>query len=109
AQSRRRRDTRDRSLSDIVPKRRRRIHTRGRVAALLWLRRGAAGIRRGCSEGPIVRDGGLGDFDELVPPDLGTAERERAGSGNSGRAERGEARRKNRARAGVHFGNRRLL
>ncbi len=96
-------------LPHVLPGRRRRVHARGRSAALLRLRGGAAGLRGRRGEGSRVRDGVLGHRDDLVPPDLGPAECAGAGGGSGRREESPGARCKDRARARLHRRDRRLL
>src|SRR6266511_3291326 len=82
------------------------VRARGRAPALVLVRRGGEGLRRGRGGRLLVRDGPVGDGDEPVPPDLGAPHagggEARAGGGGEGarrgRADRARARLRGRGR-----------
>src|SRR5439155_8303065 len=82
------------------------VHARGRAPALVLVRRGGEGLRRGRGGRPLVRDGPMGSGHEPVPPDLGGPHpgggEARAGGGGEGagrrRAHRARARLRRRGR-----------
>ncbi len=103
----------NRQFPVCVQRRRRRIHARRRAAAFVRLRGIAARVRGGRREGSRVRDGVLGNRDDVVSPDLGAAERAGAGGGHGRRAKGGAARAARHrlldARARLHRRDRRVL